>query len=298
MITNITNNLKISGVYKITYDNNKIYIGQALSIWARAHEHNSKNHNVCDKALKKHNAQIEVLEQVNDILLLDEIEKKWIQYYNSTDKNIGYNILAGGNASGKRGIENCNSIFTEDTLKEVVDLLQNRLDLSYKDIAKIYNTSPGTIYRISKGYSYFNPLLNYPLREFNHDSNKKNLVLDYFENEDELLSLKEDLKFRWDLSLENDLPKLYNIPADIVREINLGRKFENIGEFIYPIRAKNIRNIYNFTQQDILNILNDLRNTKMSMSEIGKKYNIHRDTVSNINQGKNYIIKDYQYPAR
>ena len=31
----------------------------------------------------------------------------------------------------------------------------------------------------------------------------------------------------------------------------------------------------------------------MSMSEIGKKYNIHRDTVSNINQGKNYIIKDY-----
>ena len=30
MITNITEKLKVCGVYKITYDNGKIYIGQAL----------------------------------------------------------------------------------------------------------------------------------------------------------------------------------------------------------------------------------------------------------------------------
>ena len=67
MIINITNELKLPGIYKINYDNGKIYIGQAISIWSRAHEHNSKNRYPCDKALKKHKANIEVLEKVNDI---------------------------------------------------------------------------------------------------------------------------------------------------------------------------------------------------------------------------------------
>ena len=43
MITNINENLKVCGIYKLNYDNGKIYIGQALSIYSRALEHNSKN---------------------------------------------------------------------------------------------------------------------------------------------------------------------------------------------------------------------------------------------------------------
>jgi hypothetical protein len=34
------------------------------------------------------------------------------------------------------------------------------------------------------------------------------------------------------------------------------------------------------------------------MSDIGIKYNIHRDTVSKINKGESYLIKNYDYPAR
>ena len=101
MITNINDDLKVCGIYKINYDNGKIYIGQALSIWSRANEHNSKNIQICDRALKMHSATIEILEIVSDVLQLDEIESKWINYYNATDKNIGYNILKNGNASGK-----------------------------------------------------------------------------------------------------------------------------------------------------------------------------------------------------
>ena len=52
-----------------------------------------------------------ILEIIQDILLLDDIESKWINYYNATDKNIGYNILKNGNASGKKGVDNCNAIF-------------------------------------------------------------------------------------------------------------------------------------------------------------------------------------------
>ena len=79
MINNIDNKLNICGIYKINYDNGKIYIGQARSIYARALEHNSKNKYPCDKALKKHNATIEILQRITDINLLDKAES----FYNS-----------------------------------------------------------------------------------------------------------------------------------------------------------------------------------------------------------------------
>lgn len=298
MITNINENLKVCGIYKLNYDNGKIYIGQALSIYSRAIEHNSKNIQICDQALKNHQASIEILEIVNDILQLDNIESKWINYYNATDKNIGYNILNQGNASGKRGTENCNASFNKEQLNEIVNLLINETKLSYKDIANLYSVDQTTILRISQGYSYFNPNLNYPLRKNNHDTMKKDSIIDYFQNEEELLQLKDDLLYRWDLEIENDLAKQYNIPIRIIRSINQGHLFENIGNYKYPIRNKNIRNNQNFTIDDVLNILSDLRNTTKSMSDIGNKYNIHRNTVSKINKGEAYIIKNYDYPAR
>lgn len=298
MITNINETLKVCGVYKLNYDNGKIYIGQALSIYYRALEHNSKNVQICDQALKKHQASIEILEIVNDILQLDDIESKWINYYNATDKSIGYNILKQGNVSGKRGPENCNASFNEDQLNEIVNLLINETKLSYKDIADLYNVHYTTISKISQGYTYFNSNLNYPLRKNNHDSRKKDSIADYFQNEKELLQLKDDLLYRWDLEIEDDLAKQYNIPIKIIRNINQGHLFENIGNYKYPIRNKNIRNNQNFTIDDVLNILSDLRNTTQSMSDIGNKYNIHRNTVSKINKGESYIIKNYDYPAR
>lgn len=298
MITNINDDLKVCGIYKINYDNGKIYIGQALSIWSRVNEHNSKNIQMCDKALKKHSATVEILEIVSDILLLDEIESKWINYYNATNKEIGYNILKDGNVSGKRGIDNCNAIFNQTQLDEIIDLLINNTKLSYKDIAKLYGVSQDTILRISLGYSYFNSNLYYPLRKNNHDAARKDEVLDYFENEEKLLELKEDLCYRWDLKIENDLVEKYNIPLKILRKINQGDIFQDIGNYKYPIRNKNVRNNHNFTTNDVINILTDLRNTSQSMSDIGVKYNIHRNTVSKINKGESYIIKNYDYPAR
>ena len=298
MIINIDETLKVCGIYKLNYDNGKIYIGQALSIYSRALEHNSKNIQICDQALKKHQASIEILEIVNDILQLDNIESKWINYYNATDRNIGYNILNQGNASGKRGTENCNALFNKNQLNEIVNLLINETKLSYKDIANLYNVDQATILRISQGYSYFNPNLDYPLRKNNHDAMRKDSIVDYFQDERELLQLKDDLLYRWDLEIENDLAKQYNIPIRIIRSINQGHLFENIGNYKYPIRNKNIRNNQNFTIDDVLNILSDLRNTTKSMSDIGNKYNIHRNTVSKINKGEAYIIKNYDYPAR
>lgn len=298
MITNINDNLKTIGIYKITYDNGKIYIGQALSIYSRALEHNNKSKYPCDKALKKHNATIEILETVLDITQLDEKEIYYIDKFNATDKSIGYNILPGGNASNKQGTNNCNAALNQEQLIQIIDLLRNRTELSYQDIACQFDVQPCTIYRISKGLSYIQPNIIYPIRQDNHESQLKNSIYDYFESEEDLLNLKNDLYYRWDLSIEQDLTKQYNIPVRIMHEINNGNKFTEYGNYEYPIRKKNIRNNNNFTQQDIYKILSLLKNTNKSMAEIGSEFNIHRDTVSKINKGKAYIIKDYPYPAR
>lgn len=142
MITNIKEIPKNkSGIYLLKYDNNKVYIGQAINIRERALEHNSKNKELCDKSLKKHNAELIILEEIQDIPLLEEIEKIYIKKYDATNRENGYNILEGGNASGKRGIENRNASLNQEELNEVIDLLINHPELSYIDIGKKFNVS-------------------------------------------------------------------------------------------------------------------------------------------------------------
>lgn len=299
MILNINDIPKnVSGIYKIEYDNGKIYIGQATNIRIRANEHNNKNNYPCDKALKKYNATLSILEEIIDFSLLDEKENYYIKKYDATNKNIGYNILEIGNASGKRGVNNQNAMFSQEQLNDIVDLLINHTELSLIDIANKYSVDQNTILRISKGQSYINPQLTYPLRLNNHDSVKKNNIQDYFDNKEKLLQLKEDLLYRWDLTIEKDLIKKYNIPLKVLRDINNGRKFQEFGDYSYPIRKKNIRNENNFSIDDIKNILHLLRDTNNSMTNIGLMYQVNRSTISNINNGKSYIIKNYDYPAR
>lgn len=300
MIKNIKEIPKnVSGIYKINYDNGKIYIGQALNIYNRALEHNSKNNQLCDKALKKHNAKIEILEIVQNAKYLDEIETKWIVEKDATNRNKGYNILKQGNASNKRGCDNPNASLNKEQLEEIWLLLKNRLDISISDISKQFKVDQSVIVNINRGKRYVNPNFKYPLRP---NDNKqflvKNTMRDYNLTENQVIKLKEDLLYNWELTIEIDLPKKYNIPKQIVREINQGRFLENIGNYTYPIRKKNIRNNLKLTQEDVKNILSLLKDTNMTMTQIGDKYDIYRGTISKINQGTIYPIKDYHYPAR
>lgn len=94
------------------------------------------------------------------------------------------------------------------------------------------------------------------------------------------------------------MPNKWNIPKCVLHDINHGKKFQEYGVFTYPIRNKNVRNKNNLTIKDIECILFDLKNTDLSMTQIGKKYNFGRDAISKINEGKSYPIKNYNYPAR
>ena len=97
----------ISGIYKITnLINNKIYIGQSINIYQRweAHKYTSLNKNSKEYNIYFHNALrkyginnffFEIVE-LCDKDKLDEREKYWIQYYDSCNRNVGYNESGGG----------------------------------------------------------------------------------------------------------------------------------------------------------------------------------------------------------
>lgn len=94
-------------IYKITnIINNKIYIGQTIhSIEERfrghvyASEKSDSSNVLLQNAIKKYGKdsfKIEIIEVCTTREQLDLREKCWINYYNSRNKDIGYNMAPGG----------------------------------------------------------------------------------------------------------------------------------------------------------------------------------------------------------
>ena len=77
--------------------NNKIYVGQHKSFCFDHRYYGSGK--ALKNAINKYgisNFTCQLLEECSSKEQLDEREKYWIKYYNSTDSKIGYNITSGG----------------------------------------------------------------------------------------------------------------------------------------------------------------------------------------------------------
>lgn len=99
-------------IYKTTnLINSKIYIGQTIR--------NNPNYIgggiYLKSAIKKYgkeNFKCEIIvDNINNRFLLDELEKHYIRLYNSTNKNIGYNLEEGGNT---------NKIVSKETIQKQI----------------------------------------------------------------------------------------------------------------------------------------------------------------------------------
>ena len=96
----------VCGVYKITNNaNGKVYIGQSINIEARWKDHiNSLNRGdsrctLLQRAWNKYGQDsfsFDILEVCSEYML-DEIEVKYINFYDTCNVNKGYNIETGGN---------------------------------------------------------------------------------------------------------------------------------------------------------------------------------------------------------
>lgn len=103
-------------IYKYTFPNGKIYIGQTIDLNKRHYQHqyyakNAKgNRSLCDVAIAKYGEpKLEVIEEIigddnkpyEFKQALNEAEVKWINEFNATDRSVGYNIQHGGHTANE-----------------------------------------------------------------------------------------------------------------------------------------------------------------------------------------------------
>jgi len=96
-------------IYKTTnIINGKIYIGQKKSETFLAEKYLGSGVRLHSAIAHygKENFKVEIIEEIQCSEMMDEREIYWINFYNSTDKNIGYNISTGGNVNKRMLGEN------------------------------------------------------------------------------------------------------------------------------------------------------------------------------------------------
>lgn len=92
-------------IYKYTnLITNKIYIGQTSTSLKERSQSNGSNYKGCPlfySAIKKYgwdSFSADILDEVDTQEEANKLEEYYIKYFNSTDRNVGYNIAPGGGA--------------------------------------------------------------------------------------------------------------------------------------------------------------------------------------------------------
>ena len=270
--------------------NNKVYIGQSKNAAERwlSHIYNAtyeakidKDTQVIHKAMIKYGVDkfhYEILEY--QIENYDEREKYWIRFYDSQVPN-GYNVSPGGNGNGV-GTESVNSVFKDEArLLECISEISSSKK-TFANIAKKFGCSQEVISAINLGNRYKKDNLIYPLRNTDNRYSYSTLK-----------QIRYSLKYELDLSIK-DISKKYKVDYSQVSNINQGKIYFVKNEK-YPLRNKRLTDLDDKT---VNNIIDDIINSDLCLSEIAVKYNISRTRISGINQGIYYIRDSLNYPLR
>lgn len=287
---------KISGIYKINFPNNKIYIGRAINIKRRIWEHyNKKDNTPCQRALKKYyqnykDIDVDILEEIEDESLIYDAEIKWIKHYDSCNKTIGYNVTNGGDGGGY-GVHNAYSKFTQEDIDNIFLLLEQQRTNVY--ISELYNVHPDTIGKINQGKRYFDKNKKYPIRNGQGIIEYKDKFNSFTQEQlDTALYLLANTQKNY-----AEIQKLTSISKSVLTQLNLGKHpyCRNL-TLDFPIRKS--RKSIRLTTGEIINIKKDLLNPNLSIVDIANKYKCSRDTIGDINQGYRYFTKEEDYPIR
>ena len=290
-----------SGIYKINFPNNKVYIGLSNNIYRRICEHNIdfRKRTACSNAIKKYGKidRIEILEEIDpdDREKLQEREKYWIEYYQSNDKRYGYNLTSGGDGSDI-GSQNLQAKLTEQQYFEVVDLLKNHLELRMKDIADMYDLSLSGISELNNGVHYWHSCVDYPIRT-SKDSGKlrsgvKNIHSNLTEGQ---IDLAYSLLLHSNKTLK-EISEITKIKIEKLREINRGFRYRK-DNFTYPLRRLH-KGSKQLKPEQVSEIYSTILNTNESFVSISKRFKVNPKTISGINCGTTYKRKGYSYPLR
>lgn len=290
--------INLSGIYKIDFPNGKCYIGKAVDIKRRMSEHNTDTRQLLylpvTKYFQNNIPYFYILEEVSRDKL-SEREVYWIAFYESNNKEKGYNLTSGGDGAAL-GVNNVASKFSQEDLDTIVKLLLETNIPMYK-IAEEYNCNRITIERLNSGETYFNNNLKYPIRQEKYvpKSGCKNGNSSL--NQEQLNNLIEDL-INTAISMK-ELAAKYGIASNTLSQINNGKSYKN-ENLNYPLRKKNSDRIKTFSREQLerIKILLEQPAREQTMTKIGKEFNCSRDIISQINNGTRQKQSDWTYPIR
>lgn len=291
----------ISGIYKINFPNNKIYIGLSSNIKKRLIAHNKTNDDLpVHRAIKKYgkisDENVEIIEIVSQPLLRER-EKYWIDYYKSFLPENGYNLTLGGDGASP-GIFNNSAKLNQEKLNELIkDLIDNVIFI--KVLSKKYGLSAEAISDINQGKRYYNKNLSYPLRKDTKFTSEQMKNITGVNKGSSKFSLEEiteivDLLKNSSFSFK-EIAKQFNCSYATISNINNGKHYPDISNS-YPIRKK--RKATKLSKEDIAKICDLIQNTNISFVKIAKDFNISDSTVGRINSGKYHFDENKEYPLR
>ena len=169
------------GIYKITnLTNNKIYIGKSNDIERRFKEHLSKYewsrtpNKPLYLAFQKYGVEkfsFDIIEECS-IDNLNDREKYWIGYFNSTNADLGYNITEGGDGHSPNEKHPNHKMTKED----VIDIRTRYANLERrKDVEELYKDKigPSGFKKIWQGITWSN-IMPEVYTEENKEFHRKN----------------------------------------------------------------------------------------------------------------------------
>ena len=280
-------------IYIIKNDiNNKVYIGQSLNAGERFKSHckpSNKDNSIIDAAIYKYGKEhfwVEILE--SQIENYNDKEKYWIQHYNSITPN-GYNILEGGNEPPKFfGDNHFNCKISDNDLTLLkYDLKHTQMPL--QEIAAKYGISKKQVLRINNGISRASITESYPIRT-NANINGKLTE----EDVDLIIELLKKTYF-----FNGEIARMFNVEVHAISKINKGivHKRDDID---YPIRNWKSCGKIPLTYEQVTEIIDLIKNSKLSLNKIAKQYNVNISVIQMINNGssKKYKRDNIKYPIR
>lgn len=292
----------IIGIYKIDFPNNKIYIGLSKDIRRRIREHFwGIKQNACDLALKKYykdinDFEITILEQYPsvDYNILSKAEIKWIEYYHSNDRELGYNLTSGGLPYFSTKGAPWSKITYED-LEVIYQRLMN--GETNAEIAKDYNVVPEIIGQINQGHKYKNDNFDYPLRDNSIRKSQQGLKNHNAPDIEKIIEVCELLKLGQ--FTYQQIAEKTNMSYTYVANINLGKlSYCDKLPYTYPIQSKCKGRRIPLTENEAKEIIQLLKENQLTQKEIGTLYGSSYQSISRINNGNLFKQANEQYPIR
>lgn len=276
-------------IYKVTFPNNKIYIGQTIRTLEKrksahlTHLNNSakkdkKRNYVFYRALQKYgfnNTVWEVIDHADSQEELNEKEIYWIRYYKSYvnfAESNGYNMTLGGESTNKFTILNDVELHNFG-----LDCKEGKSDKYLKE--KYHIESAHTFRKIVNGeiWSYYTKI---PSKEWSEDNTNDSF------NRFQICRIIKVFKKYGNAEL---LAQEYDCNLNTMKNLLKGKTWRNFTgilseDFYYKYTTTDKRKL---TKKEVLELIN-LFNKGEKTTELSKKYGLTRIEVNNILIGKDY----------